>query len=120
MHNPDFYPEPERFNPDRFLTEDGLRINPNVRNPTTLAFGFGRRFVPTGAIESNFAQLICNAPLCRICPGRFFSSASLFITIASTLHTMNILPIVGEDGKPFDLRKVEIDGILMCVFNSVS
>ena len=55
MYNPDFYPEPERFNPDRFLTEDGLRINPNVRNPTTLAFGFGRRFVPTGAIEANFA-----------------------------------------------------------------
>ena len=43
MFNPDDYPEPERFNPDRFLTEDGLGINPNVRNPTTLAFGFGRR-----------------------------------------------------------------------------
>ena len=56
MYNPDDYPEPERFNPDRFLTEDGLRINPNVRNPTTLAFGFGRRFVPTYAIEVNTAS----------------------------------------------------------------
>ena len=58
MYNPDDYPEPERFNPDRFLTEDGLRINPNVRNPTTLAFGFGRRFVPTYAIEVNTAANI--------------------------------------------------------------
>lgn len=43
FHNHEDYPEPERFNPDRFI-KDG-RLNPDVRDPLTIAFGFGRRFV---------------------------------------------------------------------------
>lgn len=42
-HNPIDYPSPEVFNPDRFL-KDG-KLNPAVRNPLTVAFGFGRRYV---------------------------------------------------------------------------
>jgi hypothetical protein len=40
------------FNPDRFIhTKTGsegarIEINPNVRHPATIAFGFGRRYVP--------------------------------------------------------------------------
>lgn len=43
LHNPDDYPEPEIFRPERFI-EDG-KLNPKVRDPLTLAFGFGRRSV---------------------------------------------------------------------------
>ena len=43
LHDPNDYPDPERFNPDRFI-KDG-RLNPDVRDPLTIAFGFGRRFV---------------------------------------------------------------------------
>ncbi|EMD36555.1 hypothetical protein CERSUDRAFT_95844 [Gelatoporia subvermispora B] len=76
LHDPDDYPEPELFNPDRF-TQDG-KLNPNVRDPATAAFGFGR----------------------RICAGRHFSDATLFINVASILHVLNIRPKHNEHGTP--------------------
>lgn len=35
------YPNPEKFDPERYL-KDG-KPNPDVTDPTTIAFGFGRR-----------------------------------------------------------------------------
>lgn len=40
--DPRDFPEPERFNPDRFIGADGC-IDPTVRDPSTIVFGFGRR-----------------------------------------------------------------------------
>ncbi len=37
------YPDPDDFRPERFL-RDG-KIDPNVRDPVTFAFGFGRRYL---------------------------------------------------------------------------
>ena len=41
LHDPEAYPEPAKFLPERFL-KDG-KLNPDVRDPATVAFGFGRR-----------------------------------------------------------------------------
>lgn len=37
------YPEPYKYDPARFLTEDG-KINPSVKAPETRIFGSGRRY----------------------------------------------------------------------------
>jgi len=43
LHDEEVYPDPSTFKPERFLTKDG-KIDPNVRDPTDIAFGFGRRW----------------------------------------------------------------------------
>lgn len=45
LNNPQVYPDPDKFVPERFL-KDG-KLNPEIRDPTTYLFGFGRRYETT-------------------------------------------------------------------------
>ncbi|TCD68727.1 hypothetical protein EIP91_010011 [Steccherinum ochraceum] len=80
LRNPEDYPEPEKFKPERFIGKDG-KLDSSVRDPTSLAFGFGR----------------------RACPGMDFALSVLSIYAASMLHVYDIQAGVDESGRPFVL-----------------
>ena len=95
MHDPKAYPNPEVFEPERFL-QDG-RINKGVRDPSEVAFGFGRRCVFT--LRVVYLILRVNEIVARrICPGRHFANDGLFLTFVSILSVYNIRPAVDDAG----------------------
>ena len=74
FHDPSMYPEPDVFNPERFL-KDG-RHNPSVRDPGDRVFGSAR----------------------RVCPGKFFANRTLFLRFATVLAAFDIELGVNEKG----------------------
>jgi len=76
FHDPQVFPEPEKFDPERYL-KDG-KIDPSAPEPDYRAFGAGR----------------------RICPGRHFALRTLCLNIACILSVFDIGASLGEDGKP--------------------
>ncbi|KAI0273085.1 cytochrome P450 [Russula aff. rugulosa BPL654] len=75
--DPDVFPEPEVFKPERFLNPDGT-----LRDDVTLTsvFGFGK----------------------RVCPGRHYVDATLFIVAATVLSVFRIEKRRGSEGTPFN------------------
>ena len=86
--DPDVYPEPEVFKPERFL-------NPNrtLRDGVTLTsvFGFGK----------------------RVCPGRHFVDTTLFIVAATVISVFRIERRHDTEGVPFDYTYSS--GLVRCI-----
>ncbi|KAF8178464.1 cytochrome P450 [Pholiota molesta] len=84
LHDPKAYPEPTRFNPDRFLGDgdkgEWQHLSPT--DPLSVAFGHGRRF----------------------CPGRHMGDAQVWISIASILSVFDICPALDEYGHPIKVE----------------
>ncbi|KAJ7492545.1 cytochrome P450 [Mycena latifolia] len=73
LHDPDMYPDPLAFNPQRFAPESRVNGMNQIPDP---AFGFGR----------------------RICPGKYLAFDSLWIVVASVLAVYNISKEMDETG----------------------
>ncbi|KAI0043607.1 cytochrome P450 [Auriscalpium vulgare] len=79
-HDPEMYPEPDMFNPERFLTvEPARKIDADVA--VGAVFGIGR----------------------RQCPGRHVADAILFMTVASVLATFDVGKAKNERGEEIPL-----------------
>ncbi|KAL7277161.1 hypothetical protein ACG7TL_009007 [Trametes sanguinea] len=88
FHDPQQYPEPDVFRPERYLKDNKL-VSDGL-DPTTVAFGMGR----------------------RICPGRHFADDALFINMASVLHVFNISHQLDERGEPIPVEAKVTSGFL--------
>jgi len=86
MHDERYYPEPDRFSPERFLEP---KLAPGLveaaHDPSNIVFGFGR----------------------RICPGQHFAEDVIWLTIANVLTVFDILPAIDPVSGKELLPKVE-------------
>jgi cytochrome P450 len=88
LHNEAVYPDPFSFKPERFM-KDG-KLNLDIKDPATAAFGFGR----------------------RICPGRYMAQSSIWIAVASLLAGYNITKAVNADGSTIEPSGEYTSGIV--------
>ena len=92
LHDPEIYPDPFVFNPERHLGDEPQR------DPRTLCFGFGR----------------------RICPGMYLAEASIFSCIAMSLAVFKIEKVLDENGLPITPVHENMSGAIRCVYPSSS
>jgi len=79
LHNPEIYPDPGEFKPERFLNEDGsVRDDPAL----SLAFGVGK----------------------RICPGRHLVDSTVFIVTSSVLSVFSVTKAKDKNGNEIPVK----------------
>ncbi|KAJ7036840.1 cytochrome P450 [Mycena alexandri] len=83
------YPEPSKFNPDRYLNTEYNRSK-NINPQPEIAFGFGR----------------------RMCPGRFLALDTIWIVIASTLYSYRICKALNSRGEEIEPRLEYTTGLI--------
>ncbi len=81
--DPVYFPEPEAFDPQRWIGEDGT-LRDDVR---TFPFGFGRRY----ARLYLFLQLSLTCyHRNSVCPGQHLATASTYLNTSLTLWAFNV------------------------------
>ena len=77
LHDEKAYPDAMSFRPERFLRPDGS-LNPDVQDPMLVAFGFGRRLVPsTNHMSTSFS----------------LKNWTAFVLVGTWLWTEHLLPL---------------------------
>ncbi|ETW77249.1 cytochrome P450 monooxygenase 26 [Heterobasidion irregulare TC 32-1] len=89
LHDPEVYPDPENFRPERFLASDGTLVD----DPLLISiYGWGR----------------------RICPGRFLANVSIWLAVASTLSAFNVEKARDADGREIPVEDMYVNQGVVC------
>ncbi|KAH6918907.1 O-methylsterigmatocystin oxidoreductase [Coprinopsis sp. MPI-PUGE-AT-0042] len=96
MHDPNVFEDPLEFKPERYLVRDPItqqnKINPDVLDPESAAFGYGR----------------------RICPSRHLSNEALTLMAASLLTVFDVnAPKDSISGQPIKVALETIDSLVV-------
>ncbi|KAF8811261.1 cytochrome P450 [Phlegmacium glaucopus] len=89
LHDPNTYPDPSRFNPDRFMGENDSQHLSSM-DPLSVTFGYGR----------------------RICPGRYMAEAQVWISIACMLSVFDIGTAFDGLGRPIKVTPAFSAGMI--------
>ena len=93
MRDERIFPEPDQFIPTRYLNADRGSVNNDLPyDPSKFVFGFGR----------------------RICPGKELADASIFLTVAMCLATLNIGKAIDEGGNEIEPVVNPTPGLFSC------
>ncbi|KAI9061923.1 cytochrome P450 [Trametes sanguinea] len=87
-HDPDVFPDPDRFDPERFLN-----MSPDEadrKDPRSVVFGFGR----------------------RICPGQAFAEAGFWLAAANIIATMDLTYAKDNNGRDIVPEAAFISGFV--------
>ncbi|EJD37771.1 cytochrome P450 [Auricularia subglabra TFB-10046 SS5] len=84
------YADPHNFNPERYFDSDRGRLDPDVLDPRSICFGFGR----------------------RICPGRYFAEAEVWLMMTSVLYCFDITPAKDASGADIVPNEVMCSGVV--------
>ena len=103
-----------RFWPERF---DGRF--PDIKDPRSFVFGFGRRYVAHDILHlpPSLVLSLTFSLRGRLCPGRYLALNTVFIAIACMLSSYNISKARGPDGNEIE---IPIDDSLRCVLHLCS
>ena len=92
VRDPKVYPNPDVFNPERFLEEVDEQTA-KMRDVRNYVFGFGR----------------------RRCPGLFMIDSSLWIAVASMIASFDIGKAVDEFGNTIEPEVIYDNSVFTCV-----
>lgn len=84
FHDEQIFPNPDNYDPDRFIKDGVLRKDIQVDPESMATFGFGR----------------------RICPGSHIALANLYMAAASILYLFDLLPVLDEHQRPIEPKAI--------------